>query len=123
MKLDILRKEHFIRERLIRSQKSHVLCRQIRNRETGSIISMFEHNTNTIGSLRQIVQQSLLQEPQPIFARCFSRLEHDDRSPGFIVLRIKPVAEVKAPMDVWFVEGVVVEVVDGDGQVVGGVEE
>jgi hypothetical protein len=73
---------------------------------------MLEHDGNAMCMLCQLVQQSLLQKPQTIFTGRFSRLEHDDRSTVFIELRIKPVAEIEASMDVWLVEGIVEEVVN-----------
>jgi hypothetical protein len=45
-------------------------------------------------------------------------LKHDDRSPSLVELRIEPIAQIEFTVDVWLVQRVVEEVVDGHGEVV-----
>jgi hypothetical protein len=84
---------------------------------------MLENNSNAMCSYCQIVKQALLQVYQTPRSIRLSRLQNDHRSAGFVVCRIEPVSQIEEIAAVGFVEGVIVEVVDWDGEVVGGVEK
>jgi hypothetical protein len=123
LKNHILSKIHLIGKRLIRSQEPQICSREIWSRETGPIISMLENNTNTMCSHCQIVEQAFLQVYQTSSSIRLSRLQDDHWSAGSVVCRIEPVSQIEEIATVRFVEGIVVEVVDWDGEVVGGVEK
>ena len=84
---------------------------------------MLENDADSICSLDHLAQQPFLQERESVCATCLPRLKNNNRTTALIVCRVEPVAEVKLVVRVRFVEGVIVEVVDGDGEVVCGVEE
>lgn len=119
----IPRKIHLIRERLIRRQKPQIFSRVIWGRVASSIEPVLEDNGDTMSCDGHFVQKTFLEEGETACAVRFPGLEDDDGAVGFVVGCVEPVAEGKGAIEMRFVERVVVEVVDGDGEVVGGVQE
>ena len=112
-----------IRQRLLRGQEAQIRRAQIRRRETGPVIAVFEHDRDPLRRGGELVHDSFLQEGQAGCGVYFAGCEHDDGTAWFVICGVEEVAEAEGAGGVGRVCGVIVEVVDGDGYVVSGVEE
>jgi hypothetical protein len=83
---------------------------------------MLEHHANPMRRLGQPVQDPVVQERQAIVASGLAAEEHDDRPAVAVVAGGEPVAEGEGGVAVRGVLCVVVEVVDGDVDVLCWVE-
>ncbi|KAL8864313.1 MAG: hypothetical protein Q9198_009949, partial [Flavoplaca austrocitrina] len=62
-------------------------------RKTGTVITMFEDDTDTVCSLGELVQQAFLKEWQSACSIRLSTLENDDGTPIFVIRGIEPIAQ------------------------------
>ena len=79
---------------------------------------MFQDDTQAISCIGEDVDDTRVEDRHTVIPRTLASLEDDDRTTGLVELRIEPVPERKGSIAVRLVLGLVVVVVDGDGEVV-----
>lgn len=118
LKDDVLGKVCLICKRLVCGEEAHVLGRQVRHREAGAVVPVLQDDAEAIGRLTQLRDDPLLEKGKAALAGRLAGLEHDDGPAWLIMACIEPVSEIEEAIRVRLIDGVIVEVVDWDRDVV-----
>ena len=121
---DVLSEVGHVCEGLLRGQEPEVVGSEIVIRDASSIEAMLKNDAQPVGGFGKLGKNALLQVIQAGICRILAALEDNDGTETlFVVGPVEIVAQLKGVIGVRLVHGVVVEVIDGDTDVMGRVQK
>lgn len=120
---DVAGEEGRVGEGLVGGEEAQIGGGEVRGRDALAVVAVLEDDAQAARGLGELVDDALLQERQAADGARLAALEDDDGAAWLVVSGIEPVAQREGGVAVRLVLGLVVEVIDGNGEVVRGIQE